>query len=139
MLRGDLSSDGQRRRSFVPTSRSIRLKVRSTLQLLVVVGLILAAWPAGHAQHTEDSGKAARKLIAQVDPDYPADLKRAAIGGLVRLDIVVAPGGKVEDVVVAGGNPILAESAVRAVKRWKYAPASSSTNLRINVRFDPHH
>jgi TonB family protein len=86
----------------------------------------------------EQPDKAARKLITQVNPEYPPDLKRAAIGGLVRLDIVVAPGGKVDDIVVAGGNPILAESAIRAVKRWKYAPANSPTNLHVNVRFDPH-
>jgi outer membrane biosynthesis protein TonB len=43
----------------------------------------------------------------------------------------------VDYVQIAGGNPILAESAARAVKQWKYAPASSTTNIRVNLNFDP--
>lgn len=80
-----------------------------------------------------------RKVLTQVAPEYPPDLKRAAIGGVVRLDIIVNSRGTVEFVQVAGGNPILAEAATRAVKQWKYAPASASTNIRVNFRFDPSH
>jgi TonB family protein len=100
---------------------------------LVLVFSVSAAGP-----QAESGEKSARKLVTQVEPDYPPDLKRAAIGGVVRLDIVVAPGGKVDNVIVTGGNPILAESATRAVKQWKYAPATTTTNIKINVRFDPH-
>ncbi len=78
-----------------------------------------------------------RKVITQVAPVYPPDLKRASIGGTVRLDIVVSPKGHVDYVQVAGGNPILVEAATRAVKQWKYAPAAASTNIRVNLRFDP--
>jgi outer membrane biosynthesis protein TonB len=42
-------------------------------------------------------------------------------------------------VEIAGGNPILADSAVKAVKQWKYVPAASSTNIRVNLRFDTSH
>jgi TonB family protein len=84
-----------------------------------------------------DKPVVARKVITQVAPEYPPDLKRAAIGGVVRLDIIVNPHGAVDFVQVAGGNPILAEAAARAVKRWKYVAASSSTNIRVNFRFDP--
>jgi len=86
-----------------------------------------------------DKAVSGRKVIAQVAPVYPPDLKRAAIGGFVRLDIIVNPYGAVDYVQVAGGNPILAEAATRAVKQWKYVPASSSTNIRVNFRFDPTH
>ena len=88
-----------------------------------------------HAQKIE---KVERKLIRKVTPDYPWDLKRASIGGMVRLDVVVSPGGSVNDVSVVGGNPILADCAVRAVKKWKYSPADTETNVRVNVSFDPH-
>ena len=80
-----------------------------------------------------------RKLVTEVPPEYPPVLKRAAIGGVVRLDIIVNPGGAVDFVQVAGGNPILAEAATRAVKKWKYVPASSATNIRVSFRFDPSH
>ena len=92
--------------------------------------------PPLHAQRIE---KVDRKLIRRVTPEYPWDLKRAYIGGMVRLDIVVSPGGSVDTISVVGGNPILAECAVKAVKKWKYTPADSETNVRVNVAFDPHH
>jgi len=108
------------------------------LRTIVVICLsLLTAFvnPDLHAQKLE---KADRKLIRRVTPDYPWDLKRAYIGGMVRLDIVVSPGGSVDTISVVGGNPILAECAVKAVKKWKYTPADSETNVRVNVAFDPH-
>src|SRR5205809_7635316 len=58
-----------------------------------------------------------RKSIYKVDPDYPQDLKRAYIGGTVRLNIVISPSGTVEAISILGGNPVLAEAAIRAVKK----------------------
>jgi TonB family protein len=107
------------------------------LFLACLVALQLSS-PLAHAQKAEDS-LSPRKLIAQVDADYPPDLKRAYIGGIVRLDIVVNAHGSVDSVRIAGGNPILAECAVKAVKHWKYSPAASATNIRVNLHFDPTH
>jgi TonB family protein len=87
--------------------------------------------------HAQQSEKSSRKLVNQVEPTYPPDLKRALIGGVVRLDIVVNARGNVELTQIAGGNPILAEAAVKAIKQWKYAPAASSTNIRVIFHFDP--
>jgi TonB family protein len=105
------------------------------LFLSCLFALLLSA-PVAYAQKAEGN-LSTRKLIAQVDADYPPDLKRAYIGGVVRLDIVVNPHGSVDSVHIAGGNPILAECAVKAVKHWKYTPAASSTNIRVNLHFDP--
>jgi TonB family protein len=107
---------------------------------LFLSGLValLPSTPVACAQ-TAENNLSTRKLIAQVDADYPPDLKRAYIGGVVRLDIVVNPHGSVDSVRIAGGNPILAECAVKAVKHWKYSPAASATNIRVNLHFDPTH
>jgi TonB family protein len=99
---------------------------------------LLLSVPVAHAQ-TAENNLSTRKLIAQVDAEYPPDLKRAYIGGVVRLDIVVNSHGSVDSVHIAGGNPILAECAVKAVKHWKYSPAASATNIRVNLHFDPTH
>ena len=122
-------------RPFGKRSTSTRLLRRLVLGLtLLLVGII----PTVRAQKA-DKPASIRKVVTQVAPEYPPDLRRAAIGGVVRLDIIVTPRGSVDFVEVAGGNPILAEAATRAVKKWKYAPASSSTNIRVNFRFDPAH
>jgi TonB family protein len=114
---------------------------RNLIQLLclLVVGIALplvGITPNSGAQKSDKPANA-RKVLAQIQPEYPPDLRRAAIGGVVRLDIIVDARGTVGFVQIAGGNPILAEAAVRAVKQWKYVPASASTNIRVNLTFDP--
>jgi TonB family protein len=84
-----------------------------------------------------DSIGAERQLVSRVDPAYPQDLQRRAIGGTVRLKVVIAANGGVEHVDVLGGNPILGESAAAAVQKWKYAAANSRTTMEISVPFDP--
>jgi TonB family protein len=85
-----------------------------------------------------DSGNGAnRKLIDRVDPGYPETLKRLNIGGTVRLQVTIAPKGNVENVQLLGGNPILAEFAISAVKRWIYATGPSRTVAQVSIPFDP--
>jgi TonB family protein len=115
-----------------------RSRVRVCCLFLSCLVAVQPSTPVAYAQKAEDN-LSARKLIAQVDADYPPDLKRAYIGGVVRLDIVVNARGSVDSIRIAGGNPILAECAVKAVKHWKYSPAASATNIRVNLHFDPTH
>jgi len=78
-----------------------------------------------------------RKLITRVEPAYPETLKRLNIGGTVRLQLTVAPKGNIESVQLLGGNPILAEAAVAAVKQWMYTPSHSRTTAEVSIPFDP--
>src|ERR1700694_3552428 len=89
---------------------------------------------------TETQGaEKARKLIYKVAPVYPPDLKRSNIGGTVRLGVKISPQGTVQTGSPVGGNPVLIEAAVTAVKRWKYTPASSETKTLITIVFDLRH
>jgi TonB family protein len=107
------------------------------LFVVLMCGLLLGLGSTMARGQKAENEVASRKLVTRVQPEYPLDCRRANIGGLVRLNIVVSARGTVDRVEVVGGNPILAESASRAVKQWKYAPASSSTNIRVNLHFDP--
>jgi TonB family protein len=51
--------------------------------------------------------------------------------------MIITPNGDVKSVEVLGGNPILAESAVAAVEKWRYSPAPSRTITEVQVPFDP--
>jgi TonB family protein len=86
----------------------------------------------------QKSPKSDRKVLVSVKPEYSDLLRHAQIGGLVRLKATVSPEGKVSSVDVVGGNPILAESAVKAVTNWKYAPAPAQTIEEISISFTPH-
>jgi len=85
--------------------------------------------------HAEDGG--GRKRIYKVEPKYPEYLKRHDIGGSVRLSVEITPRGTVRTIEPLGGNPILVESAVEAVKQWKYEPAETSTTIEVKVDFSP--
>ena len=80
----------------------------------------------------------ARRLITHVEPDYPETLKRLNIGGTVRLQVTITARGNVENVVLLGGNPILAESAMFAVRQWIYASGHSRTLAEVSIAFDSH-
>jgi TonB family protein len=79
-----------------------------------------------------------RKLIVRIEPDYPETLKRLNIGGTVRLRISISAKGNVEDVELLGGNPILAETAIAAVRKWIYAAGRSPSVSEISISFGPH-
>ena len=89
--------------------------------------------PAVLAQKTSKSD---RKVVSMVKPAYPQTLKNLHIEGLVRLTVTVLPNGTVTDVEVRGGNPILVENGVKAVKSWKYAPSASQTHEEAVLNFN---
>jgi len=86
-----------------------------------------------------EGGKSERMLITRVSPEYPETLRRLKIGGTVRLAVTISAQGRVEDVQLLGGNPILGESAVTAVRQWVYALGRSQTVVQVSVPFDPEH
>lgn len=86
----------------------------------------------------QTASKSDRKVLVTVKPEYSDLLRHAQIGGLVRLKATVTPEGKVSSVDVVGGNPILAESAVAAVMKWKFVPAPAQTTEYLSISFSPH-
>jgi len=103
--------------------------------LILALCLATAFVPASLAQKPPKSD---RKVIAITKPDYPDILRRAQVGGVVRLKATVLPNGAVTNVEVLGGNPILAENAAAAVKKWKYAPGATQTVEDVSLSFTPH-
>ena len=86
----------------------------------------------------KDTDASDRKLLTRVEPYYPETLKRLYIGGIVRIEIVVGANGKVQSTQLLGGSPILGQSAMKAVKQWKYVPAATSNKCVVQLEFDPH-
>jgi TonB family protein len=85
----------------------------------------------------EEPAPAKREVVSRVAPTYPELARRCNLRGDVRLTVSVAPDGKVMSASVAGGNPVLAEAAVNAVRNWKYAPAPHATTEQVELRFAP--
>ena len=109
-----------------------------TLSLWLLICLATASFAFVASSHEQDEPKSDRKLVTRVEPEYPPVLRMRQIGGTVKLQVTITPSGTVENPKVLGGNPILAESAVAAVKKWKYAAADNATTTTVSLEFNPY-
>jgi len=75
-----------------------------------------------------DAGELQKHLEQSIAPIYPEVARKAGIEGDITLRAYVSSEGRVTDVKVLGGPPILARAAIEAVQQWRYQP------MRINGR-----
>lgn len=61
-------------------------------------------------------------LVHQVQPVYPALARQARIQGSVVLRAVIDREGKIENLQVLSGHPMLVPAAMDAVREWRYRP-----------------
>lgn len=86
-----------------------------------VVGGLPEAPPPPQAVRVGGQIKEPKKLKA-VAPNYPDIAKQARVQGIVILECTISPQGKVTDVKVLRGIPLLDAAAIEAVKQWVYSP-----------------
>ena len=55
--------------------------------------------------------------------------------GTVKLKIWISPDGTVRRLEYIGGHPLLAESALKAVKGWKYQSAAQGSTTIVELKF----
>jgi protein TonB len=67
-------------------------------------------------------GVARALLIEKVEPAYPEEARKAHIEGSVVLRVTIDTDGTVQDIKLVSDDPMLAASAIEAVKQWKYKP-----------------
>jgi TonB family protein len=63
-----------------------------------------------------------RFRIAYAEPAYPAEAKLKHTEGTVILDALIDKEGIIQKLSVREGHPVLAESALQAVRHWAYSP-----------------
>jgi TonB family protein len=61
-------------------------------------------------------------VIHRVDPEYPAAARPEQLQGVIVLDVVVGRDGSVVDVHAQNGPEILAQSAMDAMRWWRFEP-----------------
>ncbi len=100
--------------------------------------------PVGHETATPAAtgGKQPAKFLSGTDPDYSESAREKNIEGTVILSVAVYEKGKVTSVKVV--NPLessLDRRAVRAVKHWRFSPATldgkpvaSEFNVSVDFR-----
>jgi protein TonB len=68
------------------------------------------------------------KIIDQPAPVYPSSVRQAGVQGTVVLHVIIGPDGKVSQLAVVSGDPVLAQAAMDAVRRWRYMPTLIAGN-----------
>jgi periplasmic protein TonB len=68
------------------------------------------------------SGVQAGLLLNKVQPVYPPIAKAARVQGKVILQAQISKNGTIEGLKVISGHPMLTQSALDAVSRWRYKP-----------------
>jgi periplasmic protein TonB len=61
-------------------------------------------------------------LVERIEPVYPALAKQTRRSGRVELHAIISADGRIESLEVVSGDAIFVQSALDAVRRWKYRP-----------------
>jgi len=72
---------------------------------------------------SEDPDECFQRFTYHPAPAYPALAQRAGIHGFVKLQVRITKEGQVEVQKVLEGEPVLADAAIDAVKKWQAKPA----------------
>lgn len=92
--------------------------MRSFLHFLLMA-CMFAAMVASTAL-AEDQASSGRRVRQNITPEYPAIARKLSIHGTVQLTVKVGADGAVREVAVNGGNPVLVDASLKAVRRWRY-------------------
>jgi periplasmic protein TonB len=64
----------------------------------------------------------AKFLLRKVEPDYPYSAKAAGVDGDVVFRIIIGTDGRVEEIHLRRGKPLLIKAAAKALSKWRYKP-----------------
>ena len=98
-----------------------------------VLAVLLAGSSAFSQSASTDETK--RKVKSRTAPAYPELARRMNVSGKVKIEVVVAPDGRVKTTRVVGGHPLLVQTCQDALKEWKFVPASEETTQIVEFEF----
>jgi TonB family protein len=83
------------------------------------------------------------KLLTQVRPEYPAEMRTSGTSGEVMVDLIVDKNGVVQNAfALSSTDKAFADAAVSAVSQWTFEPGLANghavfTHLQIPIVFTP--
>lgn len=102
--------------------------LRTPHRLLALGLLALSASPAF-------AGNVHRAVVSRVAPVYPDLARRMHVGGTVVLLVTIQADGSVSGTKVESGHALLTAAAEDAVRRWRFAPNTETSESEIEVNF----
>jgi len=94
-----------------------------------VVAVSFDPYPSIRMPEKENSKKSRQgkslqmgRLVARVDPVYPAEAKQQGVEGTVNLHVVFGREGAVQSLTPLSGPSLLVPAAMNAVHQWRFSP-----------------
>jgi periplasmic protein TonB len=99
-----------------------------------------AVKPAPQHTVTVSSGVSEGLLLFRTNPTYPVIARTAHVSGTVILAATISTEGRIENLRVLSGHPMLRQAAMDAVKTWRYRPYQLNSQpveveTTININF----
>lgn len=99
----------------------MKLRIAVNPVLLILLGISTAQdIPPGRLTIAQEVAEGS--LVRKVEPVYPQMAQIAHIQGDVVLRAYISKEGLIDDLRAVSGHPILIQSALDAVRQWKYKP-----------------
>jgi TonB family protein len=102
--------------------------------LTLLLGGSAALTPRAQAQEAA-AESVKRNVKSKVVPEYPPLAKRMNVTGRVKIETTISAEGRVTITKVVGGSPLLVNSAMDALKKWRFEPTAKETSEIIEFDF----
>jgi protein TonB len=84
------------------------------------------AAPAAPPRYRVSTGVKPAAVLSRVEPVYPALAQQMRVSGAVEVEGVVGLDGRIHELHVKSGHPLLAPAAMAAVAQWLFRPTTLS-------------
>jgi TonB family protein len=129
--------------TYRPPTLTTRLEfpVKPNMKRCIAMALLVCSSASVLAVHNSSLAQQVkadddRKVLTKVAPTYPDLARKTNIEGAVKLVVTIAPDGRVESTRAIGGNPVLIEAAINAIRKWKYEARPRRTNEVVELKFN---
>lgn len=114
------------------------MRSRASIAVLILAIFLIESSASIHKTRAqENSAEAARRKVrTRVVPEYPPLAKQMNVSGKVKVEVTVAADGHVLTTKVIGGSPLLINSALEALKKWRFEPAPKDTVEMVEFEFN---
>ena len=107
-------------------------------KISMIAGLMLSVGMLS-AEVRVSGADAIKAAVSKVQPEYTPIARQMKVAGSVEIEAVVDASGKVESAKAVSGNPILTQSSVNAVQKWRFTPFTENgqpTKAVATLKFD---
>jgi TonB family protein len=103
------------------------------MAVVLAAALSASAFPLGAA--TAEKAGPPRKSVHKQNAVYPQEAKDKKIEGSVVVDVLIAADGTVKEAKATRGPRELYDSAVAAVREWRFEKGPSDTRASLTIRY----